>query len=43
MNNADIFASFLMLLGLGFGIVSMWVVYDLDKDNKKQKHKPKKA
>jgi hypothetical protein len=47
MNNefsVEFFAYFIMSLSLTFVIMSLWVMYDLDRDDKKpRKHKIKKA
>ncbi len=46
VTSADFFAIFIMLLALTFGITSMWIMHDLDKDDKKstpKKTKLKKA
>lgn len=40
--NPNFFALFIMSLGLAFALMSIWVMYDLDKDEKKP-HKIKKA
>ncbi len=40
--NIEFFAYFIMSLALAFALISMWVMYDLDKDEKKPR-KIKKA
>ncbi len=40
--NIEFFSYFIMSLALVFALVSMWVMYDLDRDDKKSR-KPKKA
>ncbi len=42
--NVEFFAYFIMSMALAFALMSMWVVYDLDRDDKKpRKTKTKKA
>lgn len=44
MNNGfsvEFFGFFVAALGFAFCIMSMWVMYDLDKDDKKPHKKPK--
>ncbi len=37
--NIEFFAYFIMAMALAFGLMSMWVIYDLDRDDKKSHHK----
>ncbi len=40
--NIEFFTYFIMSLALAFGIVSMWVVFDLDRDDKKHNNNQRK-
>jgi hypothetical protein len=42
--NQEFFAYYIMFLALAFGLMCLWTMYDLDRDdNKKHKRKTKKA
>ncbi len=41
--NVEFFAYFIMSLALAFGLMSIWVMYDLDKDDYKKTRKKTKT